>query len=103
MVSSKLTKWTVILSGRVAKSRTKMPLLLQMLARLIKEIAEYGPIRKSWSHFGKLKKDRGIPDEAYHCHIQSGRPPYVACWYIENKKLRIIEIFYVGTYENTPY
>jgi hypothetical protein len=50
-----------------------------------------------------LKKDKRIPDNSYHCHIKSGRPTYVVCWRVENKKVKIVEIFYVGTHENTPY
>jgi hypothetical protein len=70
---------------------------------LTKEIELLGPIRKEWSNSGTLKKDKRIPDNAYHCHVQSGRSTYVVCWRVESKIINIVEIFYVGTHEGTPY
>lgn len=70
---------------------------------LAKQLETQGPYRKDWPLYGPLGKGSGVPENAYHCHIQSGRPTYVVCWLVEDKKLKIIEIFYVGTHENSPY
>ncbi len=70
---------------------------------LAKEIEVDGPIRKNKSNFGPLHKESNIPDKSYHCHIKKGKPTYVACWNIENKKIKLVEIYYVGTHEKAPY
>jgi hypothetical protein len=41
--------------------------------------------------------------EKYHCHLKAGRPTYVACWELIDKKIRILEVYYVGTREKAPY
>ena len=70
---------------------------------LAKEIEDYGPIRKNRPNFGPLHKKRGIPDKSYHCHIKKGNPTYVVCWNTEDKKVKLVEIYYVGTHEKAPY
>lgn len=90
--------WSVVISSKVTKQLRKLPHKIQDIASLlIKEIELKGPYRNNWSHFGDLGKD------TFHCHIKRGRPAYVACWVIENKKIKIVEIYYVGTHENAPY
>ncbi len=74
-----------------------------MADTLAKEIELLGPIRKDWSNFSSLKKASGLPDNSYHCHLKKGKPTYVACWYVEDKKVKIVEIYYVGTHEKAPY
>lgn len=99
--------WTVDLSP-AAKKQVKLlfkehPEVYAQFAALAKEIEILGPFRKNWPHFSGLGKQKGIPNDSYHCHIKSGKPTYVACWYIENKKIKIAEIYYVGTHEKAPY
>ena len=90
--------WTVTMSKRVAKKVKKLPVSVQAAIEvLIGEIKLNGPNRTNWSHFGGLKKD------AYHCHVKSGRPTYVVCWYVNDRKLRLVEVYYAGTHENAPY
>ncbi len=63
-----------------------------------------GPIRRSWPNFSALsKKKKKIPPGAYHCHLKKGRPTYVVFWRIQNKKVKIVEVFYVGSHEDVPY
>jgi len=50
-------------------------------------------------HFGRLKNWSG---EVYHCHLNKGRPTYVAVWRVEAHTV-IVEVIYVGTHENAPY
>ena len=103
-MTSELSTWTISYSNKAKKSALKLPVKVKMQANLLaKEMETRGPYRKNWPHYGPLSKGSGIPENAYHCHIKGGKPTYVVCWKIEDKKLRIIEIFYVGTHENTPY
>src|SRR3990167_3382958 len=96
--------WDVRYSTKAGKQRNKLSLKFQQaIDLLVLEIEKYGPIRKNWPHFGDLSKAPGIPDKAYHCHLNNGKPTYVSCWYVEDKKNKIVEIFYVGTHENAPY
>lgn len=96
--------WTVDYSASADKQKRKLPEKIQILAdTLAKEIEILGPIRDNWPNFGPLKKSKGIPYDSYHCHLKKGKPTYVACWYIEDKKVKIVEIYYVGTHEKAPY
>ena len=96
--------WEVVFTSSAKKSKKKLPEeISEQLAFLVWDLEHYGPKQPEWSHYGPLKKRPGIPDNAYHCHIKSGRPTYVVCWYIEDKQIQMIEIFYVGTHEDTPY
>lgn len=97
-------RWTVGYSTNAKRQKKKLPRKIQFQIDLLaKEIELRGPIRKEWSHFGPLKKDKHIPEDSYHCHVKSGRPTYVVCWRVENKIIKIVEIFYVGTHEGAPY
>lgn len=93
-------KWTVGVSRKADKQLKKLPEFIQTAFFLLtKELEEYGPYRTNWSHYGKLKN----LGDSYHCHLSSGRPTYVVCWEIKNKTMRILEVYYVGTHENSPY
>lgn len=96
--------WEVTLSGRANKEKGRLsPAIQSQLALLIKEMEILGPIRNNWKNFSPLKKGPGVPEDSYHCHIKKGRPTYVVCWWIVNKKEKKIEVYYVGTHENAPY
>lgn len=96
--------WAVGYSTKAKRQKKRLPEKIQIqIDVLTKEIELLGPIRKGWAHFGPLKKDKNIPDDSYHCHVKSGRPTYVVCWRVEDKIIKIIEIFYVGTHEGAPY
>lgn len=80
--------WKIEISSNARKQIKKLPEKVKdLLDFLLEEIEIRGPIRKNWPHFSPLTKKKGkIPANAYHCHIKKGRPTYVACWKIENKK-----------------
>ena len=102
--AEKLRKWQVFLTSSANRQKKKLPAnVIEVLARLIGDLEQGGPIRKEWPHFGALKKGNNIPANSYHCHIKSGRPTYVVCWLVQDKKIQIIEVYYVGTHENAPY
>lgn len=64
---------------------------------LMLELRRNGPKLPNWPNFGPLEKDH------FHCHLRKGKPTYVACWRILNKKTKQIEVYYVGTHEGAPY
>ena len=66
---------------------------------LVRELKIYGPSRLNWRNYGKFK---GL-NNCFHCHVNSGKPRYVACWKIVDKKEKILEVYYVGTHEKAPY
>lgn len=100
----KLGKWQVFLTTAASKQKKKLPPnVLESLANLIGDLEQDGPIQKEWSHYSPLGKGKDIPLNAHHCHIKNGRPTYVVCWLVRDKKIHIIEVYYVGTHENAPY
>ena len=91
-------KWTVEFTSKASKQRGRLPSKVRALLDLLSKQMELGgPIQKDWKNFSKLAKDD------YHCHLKKGKPTYVACWRVVNKKIQIIEVYYAGTHENAPY
>ena len=90
--------WTVEFTTKSSKQAIKLPENIRhSLGRLIRDIEIGGPMRVNWKSFGQLKRAN------YHCHLRRGRPTYVACWEVVDKKIQIIEVYYVGTHEKAPY
>ena len=75
--------WTVQLISQAKKFNLNLPkdAQLQLLA-LIRSLSKIGPIQYEWPHYSKLNGKK----ECYHCHIERGRPTYVACWQVVDKK-----------------
>jgi mRNA-degrading endonuclease RelE of RelBE toxin-antitoxin system len=90
--------WTVQWKNKIEKQLFGLPepVLLQFSA-LIREIHFIGPVRGNWKNYSKL--GQGL----HHCHLKTGRPTYVVCWEVIDKKCKIVEIYYVGTHEKAPY
>lgn len=87
-----------IQASKAHKQRDKLTDKIRALLDLLAgEMELNGPIRRNWKNFSRLAEDD------YHCHLKKGRPTYVACWRLVNKKIQIIEVYYVGTHENAPY
>ena len=68
-----------------------------ILLVLIEEIKKEGPFRSTWKNFSKLSNNK------YHCHLKKGYSTYVECWEMVDKKINIVEVYYVGTHEKAPY
>ena len=103
-MTDKASQWKIDYSTSAGKAKKTLPASIQeQLDLLAKEIEILGPIRKNWAGFGPLHKSKGIPERSYHCHIKKGRPTYVACWCVVDKKVKFVEIYYVGTHEKAPY
>jgi hypothetical protein len=95
--------WTVKLSRKAVKQvedlKREHPKVYAKVLTLAKEIEISGPWRSNWPNYAPL---HGMKD-IFHCHVKSGKPTYVACWSIQDKEVKISEIFYVGTHEKAPY
>jgi mRNA-degrading endonuclease RelE of RelBE toxin-antitoxin system len=91
--------WSVDISNHVKKKIKKLPdTIIDALFLLISSL-EYGPIQAHLKNYGMLSRQ----GEEYHCTLKMGRPRYVACWRVVDKKLKHIEVYYVGTHEDAPY
>ncbi len=90
--------WQVRLTTKVRQGLKKLPPSVEEIVQLLfAEIKHSGPLRRNWPHYGKLRQD------CYHCHLQKGRPTYVAVWRVISKIGRFIEVTYVGTHEKAHY
>jgi plasmid maintenance system killer protein len=88
-------------TSKAAKMTAKLPPRIQeRLNALRKAIEITGPVQPSIAHFGKL---RGWRDATYHCHLNKGRPTYVAVWQVRDRALCLVEVIYAGTHEKAPY
>jgi hypothetical protein len=98
-----LQNWQIGFSRKAARQASKLDTgVLAALDLLVKDLKYFGPIPgKHWSNYGKLK---GIKSrDRRHCHLIKGSPTYVCCWEVIDKKIKIIEVYYVGTHEKAPY
>lgn len=98
--------WDICLSTKADKQIKQLekerPKIYAAAYVLIREIEKKGPWRNNWPNYGLLKGKGG--SDNLHCHLnKKGRPTYVACWRIEDKKIKIVEVYYVGTHEKAPY
>ena len=90
--------WTVTIKRSVVKQVRKLLLSIkESLYALLLEIEKTGPIRGNWANYGKLAKNR------HHCHLRKGQPTYVAVWDVKSKKIKLVEVIYVGSHEKAPY
>ena len=100
MTSDQKSPWQVKFTGKARKQKEKLSAAIAAaLYSLRKELEADGPERINWPHYGKLT---GKPD-MYHCHLNRGRPRYVAVWKVTDRSVNLMEIRYVGTHENANY
>ena len=93
--------WHVTMTPKAAKQAKRLPdRIRQRLGTLLLSIELSGPLQPTMPHFGKLKN---WPGEWYHCHLNKGRPTYVAAWQVVDKQAVLVEVTYVGTHEKAPY
>jgi len=92
--------WVTNIVGQAKKSHKNLSkTAIRSFKFLLIELENYGPYRINWTNYTKMKGTV----ENYHCHLERGKPTYVACWRITDKKKKIIEVYYVGTHEKAPY
>jgi mRNA-degrading endonuclease RelE of RelBE toxin-antitoxin system len=91
--------WTVLYSRKAAKQRDQLSnRWRKILFALIVEIKKSGPVRGNWPNYSKLGS------VGHNCHLnKNGSPTYVAVWEVVDRKIKIIEVTYVGTREKAPY
>lgn len=94
-------QWEVRFSHKAAKQKGKLPQDIQdSLLALATDMELSGPVQPSWRNFSKMRNKRG---EYYHCHLNGGKPRYVAIWTVADNTVRIIEVIYAGSHENADY
>jgi mRNA-degrading endonuclease RelE of RelBE toxin-antitoxin system len=94
--------WDVKIPERVKKQIQELPdAIHDILYALLIEIRKSGPDRRNWPNYGKLK-GKGKKDFR-HCHIKKGNPTYVAVWQVLDKRIKLVEVRYVGTHEGADY
>lgn len=92
--------WIVQFSARAAKQAGNLPEKVRLTFKaLVKDLQTHGPFLPRWPHFGKLAGQ----GDCYHCHLHRGQPTYVAVWKVQDRKLKVLEIRYVGTHEGASY
>ena len=100
MTSEQETLWSVIFTGKSRKQKTKLPPEISSAFDLLYgELEKEGPERTHWPHYGKIV---GKPD-MHHCHLNKGRPTYVAVWKVTDRTVKLMEVRYVGTHEGANY
>ena len=100
MTDAQKMPWTVKFTGNSRKQKEKVPAAISAaLYALRNELEAEGPERTKWPHYGKIT---GKPD-MHHCHLNKGKPCYVAVWKVTDITEKLMEIRYVGTHENADY
>ena len=100
MPDEKPPLWSVVFTAKARKQKQKLPKTISAVLDLLwGELERDGPERRSWPHYGLIagKKDM------HHCHLNKGRPCYVAVWKVADRDVKLLEIRYVGTHENADY
>jgi hypothetical protein len=98
-----MPNWTVTFSQKAGKQYQKLkrsgsrPSINDIIDLLVLNLQKHGPQLPDWPHFSSLETDH------FHCHLHRGKPTFVACWRIIDKKTKQIEVYYVGTHEGAPY
>ena len=100
MTGESKNKWTVLFSGKARKQKTKLPTsIIASLALLESELKLVGPVVSHWPHYGKIAGKKNM----HHCHLNKGKPCYVAVWKVIDDIVDVLEMRYVGTHENANY
>ena len=90
--------WQVVYNRKKFRKRHLPAVVAAAMELLVAEIEQFGPVRGNWPNYSKL------PNCRHHCQIKKGKPTYVAVWEdIGQKKVKLVEIIYVGTHEKAPY
>lgn len=92
--------WTIDFTRKAEKQKGKLPeAVAATLDLLVGELAFEGPEQPEWHHYGKLAGKKNV----YHCHLNKGRPRYVAVWKVTDEHRLTLEVIYAGTHENANY
>lgn len=97
-------EWSIYMSRRVQDQIKNLHNddVLCAIRLLVDCLKTKGPIPgRQWKNYSKLTTKKS--EDKRHCHLVVGKPTYVCCWEVINKKKRVIEVYYVGTHEKAPY
>jgi mRNA-degrading endonuclease RelE of RelBE toxin-antitoxin system len=88
--------WNVEIKKKVQRRLAKLPGDVQEKAlALAIDLRNHGKNPgKNWKNFSPLSNN------TFHCHLSYS---YVACWEVINEKIRLMEVYYVGSREDAPY
>ena len=90
-----MPEWTVEFSRQAGKQYDKLkrsgsrPSINDTIDVLVLDLQRKGPELPDWPNYRPLVEMK----EHYHCHLRKGRPTYVACWRIIDKKAKRIEVY----------
>ena len=92
--------WKVGFSSKAEKQTGKLPDEMRgRLYALKLDIERKGPEQKSWRNYGLIVGAKDV----HHCHLNSGRPRYVAVWKVLDREICVIEIMYAGPHGSVDY
>ena len=101
IADDQIALWDVDFTRKAKKQADGLPsAVFETLALQKGELELEGPVQPEWHHYGKLVGKKG---EYHHCHLNKGKPRYVAVWEVISNTVRVIEICYTGTHENVNY
>ena len=63
-------------------------------------INRFRPLPKGFNPGKKWKNFSWLEGNKYHCHLTYR---YVACWEVLDEKIQLMEVYYVGSREKSPY
>jgi len=90
--------WQVVYNRKKFQKHHLPSTVSATMELLVAEIEQCGPVRGNWPNYSKLPKNR------HHCHLKKGKPTYVAVWEdVGKKRVKLVEVIYVGTHEKAPY
>ncbi|MBS7328767.1 MAG: cytotoxic translational repressor of toxin-antitoxin stability system [Oxalobacter sp.] len=93
-------EWDVSVTGKAIKQKEKLPpKIIKIFNVLMADLIQFGPELKHWQNYGQITGKKGF----YHCHLNKGKPRYVAVWKVTDFEIKLMEIRYVGTHENADY
>lgn len=94
--------WQVMVKKKIIKLLKDRSMIPEDVDKAVKALIadlSFGPsVNKP--NYGKLKQSSSR--DLRHCHLQRGKPTWVACWEVY-KTEKVIEVYYVGTHEKAPY
>jgi hypothetical protein len=94
------TPWKVKFSGKADKQVGKLPPDIRDRVYALKLDMEFkGPEQTTWRNYSLIVGGNDV----HHCHLNSGRPRYVAVWKVLDRQIQLIEIRYAGTHGGVNY
>jgi mRNA-degrading endonuclease RelE of RelBE toxin-antitoxin system len=95
MPYSENSLWEVRIHRRAVKRMGRLPANARVLLEaLVRDLHLAGPCQFEWPNYSRLANG------SYHCHLNYH---FVAVWELVDRKIRILEVTYVGSREDAPY